>query len=44
MNLLEIFSERLSKRYQVKDFAINRRLLDLNELNHNEKKKKKEEK
>jgi hypothetical protein len=39
--VLAIFCERLSKREAVKDFAIDRKLLDLNELNRRDRKRSK---
>lgn len=42
--VLEIFSKRLDRRNAIKDFVIERKLLNLNELNKIDKKRTKEEK
>lgn len=42
--VLEIFSRRLNKRNAIKDFVIERKLFNLNELNKFDKKRTKEEK
>ena len=42
--VLEIFSRRLDRRNTIKDFVIERKLLNLNELNKADRKRTKEEK
>lgn len=39
--VLEIFSRRLNRRNAIKDFVIDRKLLNLNELNKIDKKRTK---